>query len=129
MVFTSMRGSERMFLGSTCILPSKPQMCLHTESSLAYSSSGSRKCLLLCVLTSGRCHQVLGMLHQGKESSEIKQRWSHLFLKKGLCFIFNLTTVISQFSFSGESLSRCYDNLIFPSLKCSLLCQSHVLAS
>lgn len=55
--------------------------------------------------------------YQIKESSQRRQNSSHLFLKKSLYFIFNLGTVISQFSLLGESVSGRYDNHIFLSPK------------
>lgn len=56
----------------------------------------------------------LCLLSQTKAFPQMRHHSSHLFLKKSLCFIFNLSTVISQFSLLGKP-GRGSDNPIFPS--------------
>lgn len=55
--FTSMRGSERMFLGTTVIFLNKLQMCLQIKSVLVCGNSVPRKWVLCWVLTNGRLSQ------------------------------------------------------------------------
>lgn len=94
-VFTSIRRSERMFLGTTVIFLKKLQMCLQMKNTLFHGSPVPRKWLSRCSLTNGR--DPPGALPAVAYESILtnRQNSSHLFLQKSLSFIFTLSTVIS----------------------------------
>lgn len=102
-VFTSIRRSERMFLGTTVIFLKKLQMCLQMKNTLFHGSPVPRKWLSRCSLTNGR--DPPGALPAVAYESILtnRQNSSHLFLQKSLSFIFTLSTVISWFSLLGKA--------------------------
>ena len=98
-VFTSIRRSERMFLGTTVIFLKKLQMCLQMKNTLFHGSPVPRKWPSRCSLTNGR--DPPGALWQSILTN--RQNSSHLFLQKSLSFIFTLSMVISWFSLLGKA--------------------------
>lgn len=91
-VFTSIRRSERTFLGTTVIFLKKLQMCLQMKNTLFHSSSPKEVALTLLA------HKWKGPTRSSVADESIltnRQNSSHLFLQKSLSFIFTLSTVIS----------------------------------
>ena len=99
-VFTSIRRSERTFLGTTVIFLKKLQMCLQMKNTLFHSSSPKEVALTLLA------HKWKGPTRSSVADESIltnRQNSSHLFLQKSLSFIFTLSTVISWFSLLGKA--------------------------
>lgn len=94
-VFTSIRQSERTFLGTTVIFLKKLQMCLQTRNTLFNGSPVPRKWLSCCLLTNGRDPPGAVPAVADERILTNRQNSSHLFLQKSLSFIFTLSTVIS----------------------------------
>lgn len=79
-VFTSIRRSERTFLGTTVIFLKKLQMCLQMKNTLFHGSPVPRKWLSRCSLTNGR--DPPGALWQMKVSSLIGKTPVTCFCRK-----------------------------------------------
>lgn len=107
-VFTSMRESERTFLGMAVIFLNKLHMCLPMKSTLVHGTSVPR--VVACSQVEGS-HKELCRLCQMKETSQRRQNSSHLFLRKSLCFIFNPSS--SQFSLLGKACQGAMTTLFF----------------
>lgn len=116
-VFTSMRWSERTVLGTAVTFLNKLQMYLQIKSARVYAAYSQGSGFGVACSQMEGSPRELCLHYQIKESSQRRQNSSHLFLKKSLYFIFNLGTVISQFSLLGESVLGRYDNHIFLSPK------------
>lgn len=79
-VFTSIRRSERTFLGTTVLFLKKLQMCLQMKNTLFHGSPVPRKWLSCCSLTNGR--DPPGALWQMKVSSLIGKTPVTCFYRK-----------------------------------------------
>ena len=124
-VFTSIRRSERTFLGTTVIFLKKLQMCLQMKNTLFHGSPVPRKWLSRCSLTNGR--DPPGALWQMKVSSLIGKTPVTCFCRKASALFLPWVQWSPDLAFWGKP-SGFYDNPIFPLPREHLLCQSHILA-
>lgn len=124
-MFLSMRGSERTCLGTFL---NKLRTCLQMKSICVYGSPVPRKRISHCLLTKGRAPPGTLPAVPDERILTNRQNSHHLFLQKSLCFIFNPSTVISQFSLLGKACQGAMTTLFFLPQKSSLFCQSHIPA-